>query len=353
MGRQQFVRAPLRAVLVTAAVCAALVGCSGNSDSPPESSASEDSGSPSASAAGDETAPNPFAGDVSWLAYQTNRTGGESVWLVHPDGKDDHPLDPDVPDDFLLPDWSPDGSKLVFTTRGGETEPLFEFDLTTEKTTQLFECNDPCLGDDEPAYSPDGTTVSFSRALGPFVDDVPSDCGIWLGDRKTGTVRQLTSNTKPACDREYLVRWSPDGKQLTYHRELIAAGEVTTAVFTLNADGTGEKRLTEPDLVAGAPAYSPDGEWIVFSTYPLNVFDSGDSQLYRIHPDGSGMEQLTEFTDHRATQPRYSPDGEWIVFTAVTSSSRSLWAIPSDGGTPVVIADDEAIYTHGTWQPTG
>lgn len=55
----------------------------------------------------------------------------------------------------------------------------------------------------------------------------------------------------------------------------------------------------------------------------------------------------------RATQPRYSPDGRWILCTAVSPSNElHLWAIPSAGGPPVVIADSGSIYTHGVWQPT-
>ena len=66
---------------------------------------------------------------------------------------------------------------------------------------------------------------------------------------------------------------------------------MTTAVYTVRADGSGETRLTDPGLVAGSPDWSPDGAWIVFSTYPLNVFQGGgDSQLYRVHPDGTVKE---------------------------------------------------------------
>jgi hypothetical protein len=72
-----------------------------------------------------------------------------------------------------------------------------------------------------------------------------------------------------------------------------------------------------------------------FSTHPLSAFNfvSEVSNLYRIHPDGSGLEQLTRHdTGHfRATQPRYTPDGEWILLTTVTPSSRSLWAHPRRG----------------------
>jgi Tol biopolymer transport system component len=105
-------------------------------------------------------------------------------------------------------------------------------------------------------------------------------------------------------------------------------------------------------MVAGEPAYSRDGRWIVFSTDPLNLDTGGESQLYRMHPDGTDIQQLTDDAETRATQPRYSPDGEWILFTAATSTNRTLSAIPAEGGEPVVVADENSIYTHGVWQPT-
>ncbi len=302
-------------------------------------------------------AASPFAGETAWIAYQTGRTGRGGVWLIHPDGTDDHQVAADVLEEQHLPDWSPDGTRLVFATRvslaalmGGETEPLYEYDLATQTSRELFACEDPCMGYDEPAYSPDGTKVAFLRYLGPFINDTPpSDCGLAIGDVATGEVTQITSNTDPPCDREYSPRWSPDGSQLTYWRYPPKG----TAVFVINADGTQDTRLTDPEMVAGDPDWSPDGNWIVFSDHPLHEFQCCEvSNLYRMHPDGSGMEQLTHYDtkDLRATQPRYTPDGQWIVFTAVTPSTRSLWAIPAEGGEPVVLAPG-GIYTHGTWQP--
>lgn len=344
-------------VAALAAIAIMATGCSSGSPTEPATpppTPADGTGSPS-------TAPHPFAGEGAWIAYQTDRIGVEGVWLIHPDGTEDHPIAAGVEGPQLLPDWSPDGQRIAFTTRGGETEPLYEYDLATMQSRRLFECADPCVGDDEPAYSPDGTKVAFIRALAPFVqspalgEEVPSDCGLWIGDVASGEVTQITSNTHPPCDRELSPRWSPDGSRLTYWRDPYRNGQPTgTAVYTIEADGTHERRLTDPKMFAGDPDWSPDGEWIVFSTYPLLEFNFTPeiSNLYRIHPDGSGLEQLThnETADLRATQPRYTPDGEWIVFTAVTESSRSLSAIPADGGTHVVIAQG-GIYTHGIWQP--
>jgi TolB protein len=310
--------------------------------------------------------PHPFADEPAWIAYQTYRTGADGVdadgiGLMYPDGTDDHPIAADVRDAQLLPDWSPGGTRLVFTMRGGETEPLYEYDLATDNSHQIFSYEDPCLSDDDPAYAPDGKRVAFIRALAPFVSsealgtEVPSDCGLWIGELNSGEVTQITSNTDPPYDREYIPHWSPDSAQLTYWRDPYENGQPTgTAVYVINADGTNERRLTDPAMFAGFSDWSPDGEWIVFDTYPLLEFQCCQvSNLYRIHPDGSGMEQLTLYTteDLRAAHPRYTPDGKWIVFTVVTPTSRSLWVIPAAGGEPIVITPPGA-YTHGAWQPT-
>lgn len=290
-----------------------------------------------------------------WIAYGTN-VGNESTWLIHPDGTDDQRIAyPDFPAILVLPNWSPDGQRLVLTSRGtGGTEPLYEYDLATETYEQLFECEDPCLGDDEPVYSPDGTTVAFIRYLGPFTDAGPTDCSLWMGDLASREVWRVTDNE--GCDREYFPHWSPDGTQLTYMRIQWTpqAGTTGTAVFVIDADGTNERRLTDWETMAGDPDWSTDGQWIVYSTYPLGEFNfvPAVSNLYRMHPDGTGTEQLTfnPDTTQRATQPRYTPDGESIVFTAVGPAGREIWVMPAAGGEPTVVAEG-GIHTHPTWQP--
>jgi Tol biopolymer transport system component len=84
--------------------------------------------------------------------------------------------------------------------------------------------------------------------------EVPSDCGLWIGELSSGKVAQITSNTDASCDREYTAHWSPDGTRLTYWRDPYANGKPTgTAVFDINANGTDERRLTDPAMFAGYP----------------------------------------------------------------------------------------------------
>ncbi len=322
------------------------------SPSDPSQSQSTESGSadPSPSA-------HALSGSEDWIAYQTNRSqgGAEGVWLIHPDGTDDHEVALDVPGDHLHPDWSPDGSRLVITSRE-EKDTLYELDVTTDAARKLWDCADPCVGDDEAVWSPDGSQIAFIRAIGPVQNGVPADCSLWLGDPETGEVQRLTST--PGCTyRETFPHWSRDGTRIAYYRGVYEDNGATTAtaLYVLDVATGQETKLTDDALFAGDSDWSADDEWLIFSTYPLNDFQCCFvSNLYRVHPDGTGLEQLTTYTDVdlRATQPRYTPDGESILFTAVSEGSRELWVMPADGGEPIVVSPG-GIYTHGTWQPAG
>jgi dipeptidyl aminopeptidase/acylaminoacyl peptidase len=73
-------------------------------------------------------------------------------------------------------------------------------------------------------------------------------------------------------------------------------------------------------ISAGELEVSPDGQWVVYSTYP-------DFNLWRSKLDGSERLQLT-FAPTNAHEARWSPDGKLIVFTDVP---RRLFIVSADG----------------------
>src|ERR1700687_309770 len=66
-----------------------------------------------------------------------------------------------------------------------------------------------------------------------------------------------------------------------------------SSLFVSNADGSGEQKLTEGSLDYN-PVWSPDGQWIVFTSER-----NGSADLYRMHPDGSAVERLTDAPGYR------------------------------------------------------
>jgi Tol biopolymer transport system component len=317
---------------------------------------------------------------IPWVAYQSSLREGQfgldGIFLVHPDGSNDHEIATSLPSQHIHPDWSADGRSLVFRADIGDFSQLFLTNPVTDPTghraLQLTHCADDCVQVDDAALSPDGASVAYVEDTGIVtVDtiDVPASFDLRIAhitrDGLTDVRTIVHSQTLPESHTvTELVepRWSPDGHSLVFWADRTdgRTGAVTgTAVFTIRADGTGRSRVTPWSMFAGEVDWSPDGRRLVFVTHPLIVFnfdvlhsDDFVSNLYTARPDGSDVRQLTHATTFadRATQARWTPDGR-ILYTRVTPDSRTLWLRDADGDHPTPLAPG-GLRTHGDLQPT-
>ena len=97
---------------------------------------------------------------------------------------------------------------------------------------------------------------------------------------------------------------------------------------------------------AGEADFSPDGQWIVYVSYP-------DLTLWRSRLDGSQRSQIT-FWPTFATLPRWSPDGSQIAFVGTTGgSSWKIYLVPAEGGTPQELMPQNREESDPTWSPDG
>lgn len=93
-------------------------------------------------------------------------------------------------------------------------------------------------------------------------------------------------------------------------------------LFISNADGSGERALTQSGALDYNPAWSPSGDWIVFTSER-----AGSADLYRIHPDGTGLDRLTDDPAYD-DQGAMSPDGKQVVFVSTRARGRAnLWVL--------------------------
>jgi dipeptidyl aminopeptidase/acylaminoacyl peptidase len=138
--------------------------------------------------------------------------------------------------------------------------------------------------------------------------------------------------------------WSPDGKQV-----VISSGQPGNLHLFVLPSGTPNPTLvTEPPGDCIDARWSPDGSSIVFTLRN----GGGGSQLYLVHPDGSGLERLSDGIGHDS-QPDFSPDGRQVVFSSDRSGTWQLYVVPTSGGTPTRVVDDPGDDTRPAWSPDG
>jgi Tol biopolymer transport system component len=90
----------------------------------------------------------------------------------------------------------------------------------------------------------------------------------------------------------------------------------TFQVFTCPSEGGAEKQLTVDFDHCDGPDYTPDGRWIWFNG---NI--AGQVQLWRMRPDGSDLERMTDDTEVNWF-PHPSPDGKHVLYLAYRSGTR-------------------------------
>ncbi|MDQ3219538.1 MAG: hypothetical protein M3Q26_02150, partial [Acidobacteriota bacterium] len=104
-----------------------------------------------------------------------------------------------------------------------------------------------------------------------------------------GKPRRLTNNT----EEERAPDWSPDGKSILYccRKGDVVEGRLfgTFELCIMNADGSGQKRITNNRVAELTPSWSPDGKQIFFQRAVGGLF----AQLFTINADGTGEKQLT------------------------------------------------------------
>lgn len=311
-------RAVWRSVSVSIGCLALVVGaCS--PVSPASSSAAVPSVAASAAPSVRPSAARPVVrvGDP-WIAFQQFSARSE-VMLVRPDGSDLHSPTSALPGgDRTNPDWSPDGSMLVFAVGDGARDDLWVVRTDGTGARLLADCEGDCVWLDDPAWSPDGRHVLFTRTA---TRDGASVGSLERIDVGSGTVTLIQT----AAPKHFYAgaRWSPDGRSVVLEvLEFASASvdsdivDVSLAIIDLARPTAAGRALTERGTFPETAAWQRDGGRIVFAARPAP--GAAGTDLFEIRPNGSGLRRLTNLTNEggSATHPDVSADGTAIVFTA-------------------------------------
>ena len=106
-------------------------------------------------------------------------------------------------------------------------------------------------------------------------------------------------------------------------------GPSTMDLFVANADGSGERKLFPNSDFDYNASFSPDGQWIVFTSERTGY---GQADIYRVHPEGSGLERLTDYIG-LDDQAALSPDNKQLAFVSTRSENHKANIYILDIGT--------------------
>jgi Tol biopolymer transport system component len=297
------------------------------------------------------------------IALSTLVNGTSQVFTVNPDGARLRQIthrDTGAGQFGLA--WSPDGTGLLFTVTDSKgKDQIVKARADGGGVTVISPaCTGTCLGDDGPAYSPDGKKIAFERAFGPIVKGNASVVAIFTMNSNGRDLTQLTQKSTPTTSEDHSPRWSPDGMRIAFVRfNTTAPPSKEGAIEVMNSDGSNIRRLTSFATDAADPRWSPDGTRILFNTYAEATREKS-SNLYTMHIDGTHLVALTHYTGGalQAVADDWSPDGKKILYRRLVLSGTStqagaFYTIDKDGKHPrpltnLRITSDSARAAWGT-----
>ena len=224
---------------------------------------------------GDETRPA-WSPDGSRLAYTCLRQPDGSlkppqrICVRNADGTGFAVLSNTLTEEFG-PAWSRDGSQIAFTAFNPGFQTFISI-MNADGTGRFSFVGLP--GAANPDWHPDGWTLVFELAN-----------SIWNFNRLTGMSLRLTNATA-----DFRPRYSPDGSKIVFQ----SARDGQPEIYVMNADGSGQTRLTNNPAWDTAPSWSPDGTKILFTSLRD---DPMVPALYLMNADGSNQTRVTAGSD--------------------------------------------------------
>jgi len=230
------------------------------------------------------------------------------------------------------------GSKLAFIVETGGKMEVHTGDLFFGEVRQITRDNSQAL---KPRWSPDGTKLLYTSF---FKNGFPDIYQINLSSLQRTTFVTFQGTNSSA-------RFSPSGQQVA----MVLSGEGNPEIYISNAQGRQVSRRTRTSSVEASPCFSPDGSQLVFTSDAaggpqLYVMPASGGQPRRLatnisgycaEPDWSrGNPNLIAFTI------RIGRGYQIAVHDLSRSSTRVVSKAPSDGIEPVWLADGRhLVYT--------
>jgi len=269
--------------------------------------------------------------DGRFLAFLSKREGGKTqVWSLDRRGGEAQRVTDTVQDvdDFA---WSPDSKRMVLVMRDPSPE-----DLQQAKNKDKPQGEEKSAAEKKPKTPAPKVIDRYTFKIDEVGYLNRQRSHLYVLDVGAKTPNQVTSgdfdDERPA--------WSPDGRLLAFVSNRSTPDPDRTYdsnIWVVAADNRDKgAHLTQVTTNPGTdvtPAWSPDGNWIVYITQlDPKLFEYATRHVAVSPAKGGEARVLTRTFDRQSSDPRFSPDGKSIYFIADDDGTQNLCRVPVAGG---------------------
>lgn len=241
----------------------------------------------------------------SKISFVSTRDGNAEIYLMDYDGSRQQRITHNKAIE-ILPTWSIDNEKVLYTSYRNNSPDLYMFYLYTGKTEVLARGRANYAAD----WSMEGDKLVYTSTKS-------GNAEIYLKDMRTGKEKRLTFNgviDSTPC-------WSPNGREIAFTSQRSGSPQI----YIMDAEGTNVRRITFEGTYHDSPAWSPDGSRIAYVSRIEGRFD-----VYIYYLRTNSYIKITENAG-RNENPTWSPDGRHLAFASNRSGSYQIYLVDYDG----------------------
>jgi TolB protein len=249
--------------------------------------------------------------NLTRIAYVSNRRNAAhpEIWVMDYDGFNQRPIT-SYGSLSLTPRWSPDNTKLAFTSYILGNPDIFVFSLETNRRIPFPRYKGL---NTTPAWSPDGKKIAFCSSMS-------GDPEIYLADASGYNLQRLSF----AAGVDISPIWNPKtGNEIAF----VSDRSGSPQIYIMSSDGANLRRLITQGGDASGPAWSPNGQFIAFQ---WRLTDTGTYDIYVVEIATGRIVQLTHDAA-RNEHPWWAADGRHLCFESTRTGSKQVWMMLADG----------------------
>jgi len=264
------------------------------------------------------------------IAFESNRDGNNEIYVMNPDGSVQQNLTNNKKANDVFPAWSPDGTQISFSSDRAEAGNLDVYVMNADGSgvTRLTDAPGEDRGT---SWTSDGEQIIFHSARDR---DATHTFDIWIMNADGSEQTKLFENGSAAyvCgDSETGTIVFNSSADPLGTNPVNSNGRRDFEIFTMDIDGTNVQQVTNNTVLDSGPKWSPD-----CSTISYNSLDSGGSlDVHRINADGTGDVNLTNTPGVFDAFSAWSPDGSRIVFSSNRDVNFEIYTMDAADGANV------------------